>query len=144
MTTTGAHEAALVVAVREALAGAGDPERAAGQQAYMKSAIPYRGLTSPQLRALLRPVLADPALAPRTRSEWEGAVRALWDDPAYREERYAALAVTGHGTRAAGLALEHTREFPSDTELLTRLAPPDVAVTGAAVDPPLTLEATTP
>jgi hypothetical protein len=56
----------------------------------------------------------------------------------------AALAVTGHGTRAAGLALEHTREFPSDTELLTRLAPPDVAVTGAAVDPPLTLEATTP
>lgn len=37
----------------------------------------------------------------------------------------AALAVTGRALRAAGLALEHTREFPSDTELLIRLAPPD-------------------
>jgi hypothetical protein len=34
----------------------------------------------------------------------------------------AALAVTGQAIRAAGLALEHTREFPSDTELLTHLA----------------------
>jgi len=38
----------------------------------------------------------------------------------------AALAVTGQAIRAAGLALEHVREFPSDRELLTRLAPPDV------------------
>ena len=83
-------------AVREALAGAGDPVRAAGQQAYMKSEIPYRGLTSPELRALLRPLLADPVLAPRSREEWEAAVRELWDAPAYREERYAGLAVTGH------------------------------------------------
>jgi hypothetical protein len=37
----------------------------------------------------------------------------------------AALAVTGQALRAAGLALEHTQEFPSDTELLARLAPPD-------------------
>ena len=50
MTTTSAPDSALVVAVRAALAGAGDPVRAAGQQAYMKSAMPYRGLTSPELR----------------------------------------------------------------------------------------------
>ena len=62
----------------------------------MKSDIPYRGITSPQLRALLRPLLADPALAPPTRQQWDAAVRALWDAPAYREERYAALALTGH------------------------------------------------
>ncbi|MGD9705319.1 MAG: hypothetical protein AB7J47_07880 [Acidimicrobiia bacterium] len=37
----------------------------------------------------------------------------------------AALAVTGHGIRAAGLALEHMNEFPSDAELLARLAPLD-------------------
>jgi 3-methyladenine DNA glycosylase AlkD len=82
--------------VREALAGAGDPERALGQQAYMKSRVPYRGITSPELRHLLRPLLADPDLAPTTRAEWEADVRALWDHPAYREERYAALALTGH------------------------------------------------
>ena len=86
----------LVGAVREALAAVGDPERAVAQQAYMKSAIPYRGITSPELRGLLRPLLGDPALAPATRSEWDGAVRALWDLPAYREERYAAIALTGH------------------------------------------------
>ena len=62
----------------------------------MKSAIPYRGITSPELRSLLRPLFADPALAPATRSEWDAAVRALWDLPAYREERYAAIALTGH------------------------------------------------
>ncbi|HYN68387.1 MAG TPA: DNA alkylation repair protein [Ornithinibacter sp.] len=96
MTTTSAPDSALAVAVRHALAGAGNPERAAGQQRYMKSAMPYRGLTSPELRALLRPLLADASLAPASREAWEADVRALWDDAAYREERYAALAVTGH------------------------------------------------
>ena len=37
----------------------------------------------------------------------------------------AALAVTGQAIRAAGLALEHAKEFPGDAELLTRLTPPD-------------------
>ena len=46
----------------------------------MKSSMPYRGLTSPELRALLRPLLADPALAPASREAWEADVRALWDD----------------------------------------------------------------
>jgi hypothetical protein len=54
----------------------------------------------------------------------------------------AALAVTGQMVRAAGLALEHTMEFPSDAELLTRLAPPDVVVSGTA-DAPFTQEVTT-
>jgi 3-methyladenine DNA glycosylase AlkD len=96
MTTTSAPDSDLVLAVRAALAGAGDPVRAAGQQAYMKSSMPYRGLTSPELRALLRPLLADPALAPASRGAWESVVRGLWDGAAFREERYAALAVTAH------------------------------------------------
>ena len=37
----------------------------------------------------------------------------------------AALAVAGREVRAAGLALEHTHEFPIDAELLARLVPPD-------------------
>ncbi len=96
MTTTSAPEPGLVGAIRAALASAGDPDRAAGQQRYMKSAMPYRGLTSPELRALLRPLLADRSLAPASREAWEADVRALWDGAAYREERYAALALTGH------------------------------------------------
>ena len=35
----------------------------------------------------------------------------------------AALVVAGHRARAAGLALEHTVEFPGDAELLARVAP---------------------
>ncbi len=86
----------LVDAIRSVLADAGDPERARAQQAYLKSAMPHRGISSPELRRLLRPVLADPALAPRDRGQWERAVRTLWDDAGHREERYAALALTGH------------------------------------------------
>jgi 3-methyladenine DNA glycosylase AlkD len=94
--TTSALERGLVGAVRAALAGAGDPVRAAGQQAYMKSEMPYRGLTSAELRALVRPLFADPALAPASRAAWEADVRDLWDGAAYREERYAAVALAGH------------------------------------------------
>ena len=35
----------------------------------------------------------------------------------------AALVVAGDRERAAGLALEHTVEFPEDAELLARVAP---------------------
>lgn len=86
----------LAAAVREALAGVGDPRRALAQQAYMKSSLPYRGVTGPELKALLRGLLTDPSLAPGDRAEWEATVRALWDEPEVREERYAAIAVTGH------------------------------------------------
>ena len=88
----------VVEAVRAVLAGAGDPERAVAQQAYMKSQLPYRGITAPELTALLRPVLADPALQPTDRAAWEHAVRELWDGATHREERYAATALTGHRT----------------------------------------------
>ncbi len=35
----------------------------------------------------------------------------------------AALVVAGDHDRAAGLALEHSAEFPGDAELLVRVAP---------------------
>lgn len=80
--------------VRAVLAGAGDPERACQQQRYLKSALPLRGISAPQLRALLRPVLA--AYRPPDRTAWQRDVRELWDDARYREERYAATAVARH------------------------------------------------
>lgn len=88
----------LASAIRTALADAGDPERAKAQQAYMKSALAFHGVGSPALKALLRPILADPAYRMRTREEWEATVRELWDTATHREERYAALALTGHRT----------------------------------------------
>lgn len=92
----GAVNRALIEAIRSALAAAGDAERAVGQQRYMKSTMPYRGLTSPALRATLRPILSDPAYSLGDHGAWEATVRALWDEAAYREERYAALTLAGH------------------------------------------------
>ncbi|MFC6286789.1 DNA alkylation repair protein [Nocardioides sp. GCM10027113] len=84
----------LVAAVRTALVAAGDPERAAGQQAYMKSAMPFHGVTSAELTRLLKPLLAD--YAPGDRATHEATVLALWDGATHREERYAALALARH------------------------------------------------
>lgn len=88
--------AELVATIRDALASAGDPERATGQQRYMKSALPYHGLTSPELRATLRPILADPAYRISGRRVWEATVRELWDGATHREQQYAATALAGH------------------------------------------------
>jgi len=84
-----------IAAVRAALTQHADPERAAGQQRYMKSTLPYLGLTSGTLRTALRPVWADPAYRIATRGEWEATVRALWDEATHREHWYAALALYG-------------------------------------------------
>ncbi|MFW5469034.1 DNA alkylation repair protein [Knoellia sp. CPCC 206435] len=88
----------LVEAVRVALRSEADPVRAVGQQGYMKSTMPFLGLTSPVRRALVRPLLADPARRLTSRGEWESAVRRLWDEAQFREERYAALDLLRHRT----------------------------------------------
>jgi 3-methyladenine DNA glycosylase AlkD len=103
VATPPAHSAGpdLAAAIRSALASAGDPVRAEGQQRYMKSAMPYRGLTSAELKALLRPLLA--AYEPASRAAWEATVRELWDMATHREEWYAALAVARHRRARAWL-----------------------------------------
>ena len=85
---------ALVLEVRSLLAAHADPERAAGQQRYMRSAMPFHGLTSPERRLVTRPVLAAHRLA--TREEWEATVRRLWDEATHREERYTAIELLRH------------------------------------------------
>jgi 3-methyladenine DNA glycosylase AlkD len=83
----------LVRRVRTALAEVADPAKAGPMQAYMKSELPYRGVPSPRLRAVLRPLLAGPSL---DEGAWQATVLALWDGAEFREERYAALALARH------------------------------------------------
>ena len=78
--------------VRQRIAEAGDPDRAEQMRAYMKSAMPYRGVTSVPLRAICRPTFDEHPLVGR--DAWESCVRELWDGATYREERYAAMALT--------------------------------------------------
>jgi 3-methyladenine DNA glycosylase AlkD len=84
----------LIDRLRDEMGRAGDPVRAASQQAYMKSDLPYFGLGAPELKLLLRPHLA--VYAPVTRGEWEATIRALWDEATHREEWYVALALARH------------------------------------------------
>jgi len=84
---------ALVTAVRAALAAAADPAKAGPMQAYMKSAMPYRGVPTQARRKLARGVFA--ARPVTDRGSWEATVRELWDGATYREERYVAIDLTG-------------------------------------------------
>ena len=83
----------LVTAIRQALADNANPEKAAGMRAYMKSAMPYRGVQTPIRRKLVRAALRAHPLA--SRDDWLAAVLELWRGGAYREERYAAQDITG-------------------------------------------------
>lgn len=87
-------DAGVVEAVRHALAGVGDADRAQAQQAYMRSALPYRGLSAPELRALLRPLLSEHRLDDP--GSWRDTARELWDGATHREEWYAAIALLRH------------------------------------------------
>jgi len=88
------YDAALVRELRAALAAAGDPQRAAGQQAYMRSTMPFHGLTSPEVDRAVRAAVRDHT--PTDRQVWEATVRELWDGATHREQRYTALAVAEH------------------------------------------------
>lgn len=83
----------LISAIRTALAQNANPEKAAGMRAYMKSAMPYRGVQTPVRRKLVRAALREHPL--ESREDWLAAVLDLWRDAAYREERYVAQDITG-------------------------------------------------
>ena len=79
--------------MRAALAEAADPERAPGMQAYMKSEMPYRGISSPDMRAICKQIFAAHPL--ETCDQWRAAVLELWRGARFREERYAAIELLG-------------------------------------------------
>lgn len=84
----------LVEAVRHRLAAAGDPAKAGPMQAYMKSAMHYHGVPSPGVKLICRETFPTHPLPDRP--TWEACVRTLWDEATHREERYVAIALTGH------------------------------------------------
>lgn len=83
----------LLERVREALREAADPAKAPAMQAYMKSAMPFHGVSTPILRTVARSVFAEVRLG--TAAQWRSQVLALWRGARFREERYAALLLAG-------------------------------------------------
>ncbi len=104
----------LLSQVRRALRSAADPARAPQMQAYMKSAMPYHGVTAPLLKATMKTVLADYPFADA--AAWRADALALWRGAAFREERYAAMSLTKDRRAAAFQTLD---ALPLYREMIT-------------------------
>jgi 3-methyladenine DNA glycosylase AlkD len=69
------------------LAAEADAERAAGMAAYLKTDMPFYGVSSPVRRQIVKQL---GRFAPETNDEYRSQVTALWEQP-HREEKYLAI-----------------------------------------------------
>ncbi|HEY9524551.1 MAG TPA: DNA alkylation repair protein [Thermopolyspora sp.] len=83
----------LQKAVRLALSEVADPVKAPVMQAYMKSDMPFLGVQAGPRRVVLKKVFAEHRM--ESAPEWRRAVLMLWREAEYREERYAAVELSG-------------------------------------------------
>lgn len=91
-------------AVRRALAAHADPVKAPQMQRYMKSAMAYYGVNAPVQKRLWRELIHDQP--PRSCDDVRAAALDLWRGARFREERYAAIALTDHRLFRPCLTLE--------------------------------------
>ena len=92
-TSAATRRSPLLSRIRRALVAAADPSRAPAMKAYMKSDMPYLGAAAPQVRAVCRELFADYPFTDAP--SWRADVLEVWRGAKYREERYAAIALTG-------------------------------------------------
>lgn len=71
-----------------------DPERARQQQKYMKSEMPYFGLSVPRYRRIAHELLRDNP--PPNSQTWVTSIFLLWREATHREERYVAIELLLH------------------------------------------------
>lgn len=102
----------LVTAVRGALRADADPERGRGMQAYLKTTEPCLGVWLPDVRRHVRNAAA--AHPPATLTDLEQSARTLWQEATAREERHAAIALTGLPMARGALPL-----LPLHEEMIT-------------------------
>ena len=70
-----------------------DPARAPVMQAYMKSDMPHLGVSAVPLRQVCKAAFAN--LTWPDSAAWQADVLALWRGAEYREQRHAAIELTG-------------------------------------------------
>lgn len=79
----------LILDLRQRLEAIADPRRALAMQAYMKSAMPFHGVSTPARRVVTRALWRE--RTPADAATWRRQVARLWDGATHREERYAAI-----------------------------------------------------
>jgi 3-methyladenine DNA glycosylase AlkD len=84
----------LVTALRRELKRRGDPLKSGPMQAYMKSAMPFHGVPAPVQKEIHRSLFPQHIL-PDFES-WYSVCLEIWRSARFREERYAAIGLTGY------------------------------------------------
>ena len=85
--------AKLLSKVRTELKDRADAAKAPQMQAYMKSEMPYHGVSSPLAKQAFRAAFEGVALPDA--AAWQAATLYLWRNAKFREERYGALHLAG-------------------------------------------------
>jgi 3-methyladenine DNA glycosylase AlkD len=85
--------ASLAETLHERLREVADPARAPAMQAYMKSDMPYLGVSAVPMRQVCKSVFA--GLEWKDSAAWQAEVLAIWRGAEFREQRYAAIELTG-------------------------------------------------
>jgi 3-methyladenine DNA glycosylase AlkD len=83
----------LLRRVREELKRVADPAQAPMMRSYMKSEIPYLGVKTPSRQRVCQALFKTVTFP--TAESWRNAVLGLWRRAKYREERYAAIDLSG-------------------------------------------------
>lgn len=84
---------ALIDAIRSELSRRADASKAPQMQAYMKSKMPFYGVQAPQQSRIFKQVFEEHSLG--SFDAWAATSLALWREARFREESYAAIALTG-------------------------------------------------
>ena len=85
----GPTPATFIASVRDGLAPLADPDRAAGQAAYLKTDEPMLGVRVPDVRRVARAAAKTAGFT--STEQIIAATRTLWDGARNREERRAAI-----------------------------------------------------
>jgi hypothetical protein len=101
--------AALIRDLRRTFKAMACPEHAAAAQRYMKSEMPHYGIRAQPLRKACKEVFERHPL--ESFEAWRDAVLALYRGAKHREERYAAIELTGLKRCVVGPGRRH-REPP--------------------------------
>jgi len=83
----------LIAALRRELKTHADPSKAPAMRAYMKSAMPYYGVPTTPQREIQRRIFAAYPLPDF--ETWRDTALEMWRGARFREERYAAIGLTG-------------------------------------------------
>lgn len=109
----GSSGRTLLESLRAGLRQVAEPARAPAMQAYMKSAMPFHGVSAVPLRQVCRELFR--GLAWDDSAAWQADVLAIWRGARFREERHAAIELTG--VRAAK-GFQHLDALPMYEEMI--------------------------